>query len=133
MWKTISAAGLICVCLTTDAQAQDVMPVMEASETASTTRTGIAFPAAIFAGAEFADWHSTYLARARGLGVEQNPVMAVGPGGQAAIKIATTVSVVYLLDRLSARRPMLAKTLLWTASAVTVSVAARNYRIASQP
>lgn len=96
-------------------------------------RPSIALPASVFVLSQAADWDSTQRAIRSGNGREGNPLMQVGSGEQAAIKVGASIAIVYVAHRINRSHPRLAKGLLWFGSAGTFALAGHNYRLATKP
>lgn len=91
-------------------------------------------PSVLFVSAQVADLHSTHRAIASGAGVEGNPIMSGSTTKRIVLKAAATVPILALADRLQRQgKRRTARVLLYSASAFTSAVAARNYQIGGAP
>ena len=89
---------------------------------------------AILISMQTADLHSTHRALSSGAGVEGNPIMQGTTAKRIAFKVGATVPILALADHLQRQgKRRTARVLLYSASAVIGTVAARNYQIGRTP
>lgn len=85
---------------------------------------------AILISMQAADLHSTHRAINSGAGVEGNWIMQGSTTKRIALKVAATVPILALADHLQRQgQRRTARVLLYSASAVIGTVAARNYQM----